>query len=886
MASPDKFNYLPKAADLLKKSQSAEGTDRLKVYKNYLQAGLDALTKQFQKGTSIIQLLRARSALMDHILVTSWSQFSVNTGSTLIAVGGYGREELQPYSDIDILVLLNEENGGEEAPERNIELESWLAFLWDIGLEVGHSVRTIDQCESLALEDISVATNLIESRFLCGDLGLLKDLNSRIKQPDFWPSRKFFRAKLDEQTARHIKFKETSFNLEPNIKSNPGGLRDLQVIQWITLKHFKSSSLHDLIKYGIFTRREYRSLLNGQQFLHRVRFALHVLSGKREDRLLFEHQKKVAEWMGFEDHDNKLAVEHLMQRYYRAVMIIRNLNELFLQIFEQEYLQSNQEGERIDLDDDFYLHNQRIGIKQPDLFLRKPHALIKIFRHIAINPDIIQIEAKTMRKIRSSQQMVNRKYRRDPINVSYFKEFLATKQLTSRGFALMKRTNILGAMIPKFAQIEGQMQFDLFHAYTVDEHTLFLLRYIIRYNKPEFQHEFPLCRKIMKTLVDPTPLYLAAIFHDIGKGRGGDHSELGAVDALEYATSIGLEKHIAELISWLVKNHLIMSLVAQRKDISDPDVIESFADRIPSILHLELLYVLTVSDIRATNPTLWNSWKESLLKELFLATKHYLTQSTPRANQTEMMEDTRQQVLEQFTKTGDSIEPVRELLTELGNDYLLRYHPEQIIWQTEQLLSQPELPYVAIKNHRSQAGTEVFIAVEDQPDLFAAITALLSQNHLNIQAATLFTSPKGLCLDTFIVLDEQGHPLSYEQRIQEIQDNLIDGLTDIESRGVSVSRAVPTRLKYFTVKTRIEFINNHTSPFTTLEITALDRPALLANIGQAFRDCDIEVHSAKIVTLGERVEDTFTISDRDNRPITDKAKIKEITQHLEQAINA
>ncbi|AOE50383.1 [protein-PII] uridylyltransferase [Kangiella sediminilitoris] len=884
MASPDKFNYLPKAAELVKKSQSADGLDRLKIYKNYLQAGLDALTKQFQKGTSIIQLLRARSALIDHILATSWSQFSVHSHSALIAVGGYGREELQPYSDIDILVLLNDDS--EEAEDSNLELEAWLAFLWDIGLEVGHSVRTINHCEQLALEDISVATNLIESRFICGNRKLLKGLNERIKQPDFWPSEAFFKAKLDEQVARHLKFKETSFNLEPNIKSNPGGLRDLQVIQWITLKHFKTSSLHDLIKYGIFTRREYRSLLNGQQFLHRVRFALHVLTGKREDRLLFEHQKKVAEWLGFEDHDNKLAVEHLMQRYYRAVMVIRNLNELFLQIFEQEYLKLGKSAQIIDLDQDFYLHNQRIGIKTPDLFLRKPHALIKIFRHIALNPEIIQIEAKTMRKIRSSQQMVNRHYRRDAINISYFKEFLSTKQLTSRGFALMKRTNILGAMIPKFAQIEGQMQFDLFHAYTVDEHTLFLLRYIIRYNKSEYGHEFPLCRKIMKTLVDPTPLYLAAIFHDIGKGRGGDHSELGAVDALEYCHSIGLDQHISELVSWLVRNHLIMSLVAQRKDISDPDVIESFASKIPSILHLELLYVLTVSDIRATNPTLWNSWKESLLKELFLATKHYLTQSTPRANQNQMMEDTRQQVLEQFTKTGESIEPVRELLSELGNDYLLRYHPEQIIWQTEQLLSQPELPYVAIKNHRSQAGTEVFIAVEDQPDLFASITALLSQNHLNIQAATLFTSPKGLCLDTFIVLDEQGHPLSYEQRIQEIQDNLIDGLSDMDNSAISVSRAVPTRLKYFTVKTNVEFINDDNSPFTTLEITALDRPALLANIGQAFRDCDIEVHSAKIVTLGERVEDTFTVSDRNHQPIIDKNRIEKIKEHLGQAINA
>ncbi|MBD3654415.1 [protein-PII] uridylyltransferase [Kangiella sp.] len=880
MASPDKYNYLPKAAELFKGSDASDPVARLKSYKNYLQAGLDALVRQFQKGTSINQLLKARSALLDHILISSWQQFQVNGHSALIAVGGYGREELQPYSDLDILVLLSEEASSEHTQE----LESWLAFLWDIGLEVGHSVRTVSQCEELARTDISVATNLIESRFLCGGSALFKDLLRVIKSESFWPSEQFFQAKVSEQRARHAKFKDTSFNLEPNIKSNPGGLRDLQVMQWITLKHFKTSSLHDLIAHGIFTRREYKSLINHQQYLNRVRFALHVLCDKREDRLLFEHQKKVAEWLGYEDDDHKLAVEHMMQRYYRAVMSIRNLNELFIQVFEQEHLRPDERQEVIDLDDDFYIYKGRIGANDPDLFYKKPHCLIKIFRHISLHPEIHEIEARTLRIIRSSQQIVNEQYRNDPINISFFKEFLSTKQLTSRGFALMKRTNILGALIPLFAKIEGQMQFDLFHAYTVDEHTLFLLRHIIRYNKPEFQQEFPLCSKIMKTLVDPTPLYLAAIFHDIGKGRGGDHSELGAVDALEYTQSIGLEPHICELVSWLVKNHLIMSLVAQRKDISDPDVIETFAKQIPSILHLELLYVLTVSDIRATNPTLWNSWKESLLKELFLATKQYLTQSTPRANQTEMVQDTRQQVLEQFGKVGDSIEPIRELLEELGDEYLLRYHPEQIIWQTEQLMSQPELPYVAIKNHRSQAGTEVFIAIEDQRDLFAAITALLSQNHLNIQAATLYTSPKGLCLDTFIVLDEQGHPLSYERRIQEIQENLIDGLSDLEHRKLDVSRALPSRLKHFNVKTRIAFSYDENSNLTTLEITALDRPALLAKLGQAFMDCELKVHSAKIVTLGERVEDTFTLSRRNNQPLKDKADLKAVKQKILEAI--
>ncbi|NVK21099.1 MAG: [protein-PII] uridylyltransferase [Kangiellaceae bacterium] len=885
MAATDKYNYLPKGSELLKANNS-EFSERLSFYKKYLAQGLEALIEQFQKKTSIAQLLKARSALVDHILVTSWQQYGVNSNSTLVAVGGYGRDELQPFSDIDILVLLNDDqNNHTEA------LESWLAFLWDIGLEVGHSVRTLEQCKGLAEKDITIATALMESRLLCGNPQLYKQLNTLVQADDFWPSEQFFRAKVDEHRARHRKFKDTSFNLEPNIKSNPGGLRDIQVMQWITLKHFKSNSLHDLIGLNILTRREYRNLISHQQFLRRVRFALHALSGKREDRLSFEHQKKVAAWLGYEDDDNKLAVEYLMQGYYRAVMAIRNLNELFIQVFEQEYLSIGIGANKTWLDEHFYIQNKRIGTDNTELFKQQPHTLLKIFTYIALDPEIKQIQAKTLRLIRSSQQLINQAYREDPNNLAAWHEFLSTKQLTSRGLALMKRSNILGAMVPLFAKIEGQMQFDLFHAYTVDEHTLFLLRHIIRYNKPECQLEFPLCSKIMQTLVDPTPLHLAAIFHDIAKGRGGDHSELGAIDAYNYALQIGLEKAIAKLVSWLVENHLIMSLVAQRKDISDPEVIEAFAKRIPDILHLELLYVLTVSDIRATNPTLWNSWKESLLKELFLATKYYLSQSTPRSNQEEILQDTRQQVLEQFSKSGESVESIRELLLELGDDYLLRYHPEQIIWQLEQLDSQPSLtennqPYVAIKNHRSQAGTEVFIAIKDQPDLFAAIAALLSQNHLNIQAATLFTSPKGLCLDTFIVLDEQGQPLSYQQRINEIQENLIKELSDISHVKLDVSRAQHSRYKHFEVPTHITFSHDKANNLTILELTALDRPALLAKIGQAFRDCQVKIHSAKIVTLGERVEDTFSISDNNDKPITNQQELNQLQHRIIELLDA
>ncbi len=874
MAASDKYNYLPKSSEVNKSFNDA--SEQLVAYKKHLKGGLQALIEQFQKGTSVNQLLKARSALIDHILIQSWQQFSVSEHCSLIAVGGYGRQELQPYSDIDILILVNEDSCTKK-------LEAWIAFLWDIGLEVGHSVRNLVDCNQLAIDDITIATSLMESRHLCGQEGAFEQLQLLLQAKDFWPAKDFYKAKVKEHRLRHKKFEDSSYNLEPNIKSNPGGLRDIQVIQWIALRQFHSKSLHDLISQQIFTRREYKTLISHQQFLRKVRFALHAIAGKREDRLSFEHQKQVAVWLGYEDDKKKLAVEYLMQRYYRSVMTIRNLAELFIQIFEQDYLLEDTSELLHYLDEDFYIENHRIGTKNEELFREKPEALITIFNYLAQDPEIKQIQAKTLRQIRSNQQIINKDYLLSKKNKDAWLKFLSTKQATSRGFALMKRTNILGALIKEFAQIEGQMQFDLFHAYTVDEHTLFLLRHIIRYNKPDCQQEFPICSQIMQELDDPTGIYLAAIFHDIGKGRGGDHSELGAVDAFDYCIKLGLTTEQAELVSWLVKNHLVMSLIAQRKDISDPDVIEAFAKRLPSHQHLELLYVLTVSDIRATNPTLWNSWKASLLKELFLATSYYLKQSSPRANQQEMLQDARQQVIAQSLNNGLEEQSLQNLLNELGDEYLLRYHPEQVIWQLEQLLSQPnyssDQPFVAIKNHRSQAGTEIFIAINDKPDLFATIVSVLSQNQMNIQAATLFTSPKGYCLDTFIVLDSQGQPLSNTSRLDEIESKLIAMLKQSDQTLSKVTRSIPSRYKHFNVPTKVEFSFDKANKLTILELTALDRPALLVKIAQAFKDCNLKIHSAKIVTLGEKVEDIFIVSNLDLSPLKPEQE-----QKLEQLI--
>ncbi len=864
MAASDKYHYLPKSSDINKVFDSELA--RIKAYKSHLAKGLEALIIEFKRNISISQLLKARSALVDVILTTSWQQFEVDPDCSLIAVGGYGRSELQPYSDIDLLILLPDSQLNTKA------LEQWLAFLWDIGLEIGHSVRTIEECEELAKSDISIATSLMESRILYGNKYLYRQLKDFITKDEFWPITDFYEAKFNEQKNRHGNFKDTSFNLEPNIKSNPGGLRDIQTMQWIALKFFKTNSLQKLIELGILTRREYKAILSHRQLLNKIRFALHAVAGKREERLLFEHQKIIAQWLGFEDSPEKLAVEQLMQPYYQAVMAIRNLNGLFLQIFEQEYLESNKNESIVELDELFILKQQRIALREEYHFEQVPWALIKIFHHISLDQNIKQIDAFTLRKIRSSQHLINKKFRKDPKVLTAVQDFLSAKQMTSRGFALMKRTNVLGSFLPLFAKIEGQMQFDLFHAYTVDEHTLFLLRYLVRYNRPECQHEFPICSEIMSKQKDHSCIHLAAIFHDIAKGRGGDHSELGSEDALHYCLSIGLSKQKAEMVAWLVKSHLLMSMVAQRKDIHDVQVIEEFCLRIPSQEHLDLLYVLTVSDIRATNPSLWNSWKESLLKELYLSSQYHLSQAAPIQDITEQIKDQRQQILTSLSsdlKTG-----AKTWLNDLGDDYLLRYHPEQILWQLPLLINQNNYPQVSIKNHRNQAGTEIFIAIPDQVNLFAAITSSLSQLNLSIQNAILFTAESGLCLDTFVVLDQDHKPLTAKSRIKEVRQQLLINLQQLDTLSLEVTRLQKSRYKSFDVRTDIQFSHDPQTQLSRLEITALDRPALLAKIAIAFRDTKIKVHAAKVVTLGERVEDTFIISAQNNQALNPEQQLQ------------
>jgi len=860
-------------------------TEAISLSKHYLKETAQTLADAFDNKVSVRHLVIARSTALDQLLTQIWASFGLSPHQAcLVAVGGYGRGELHPGSDIDLLFLVTNKSS------QTVEslLQPLITFLWDIGLNIGHSVRTAKECRQQAEQDITIATNLIESRVIVGEQALFQEMRKLTGPDSIWPARDFYEAKIAEQKARYRKYKGTSFELEPNLKGNPGGLRDVQLVGWIAKRYFSSESLHDLANRGVFTLREYRTLMTSQLFLWRVRFALHTITGRGEDRLLFQHQKKVAEYLGFEDKSESLAVEQLMQKYFRAASKIRNVTELLLQVFEEVILNQNQTLKIEPIDEFFQIENDRIALKDPSLVAEMPDLLLKTFITAAKVPGNKHVSATTLRALRDNRHLIDAKYRANDDYKALFLEFFSIKHTGDRPFFLLKRNGILASFLPMFEKISGQMQFDMFHAYSVDEHTLFLLKNLTRFANEDFAEEFPYCSKIMRDLKQPQLIFLAGLFHDIAKGRGGDHSELGAVDAYEFCRYLNMPEEECETVSWLVRCHLVMSVTAQRKDISDPEVIALFASQVETQQRLDLLYILTVADIRATSPKLWNSWKDALLRELYLTTSRYLAQDEAQPiSQSAHIDDIKQQALHQLMSNKVPESAILALWSTLEENYFKTTPPDRIAWQTSSVIKHAHgnAPLVEIKRHHNEAGTEVFIYTSDQPGLFAAITAILSQKNLRTQAAELFTNNEGKCFDCFVVLEESGKPIQSASRVQSIRKLLQKKLKNIDGMSKKVERHISTRVKQFDVPTSIKFIKNRRIRYTQMELTALDQPGLLAAIGEAIRRCDMSIHSARIVTLGERVEDVFEISTIERESLNKEQKQRlreELTRQIEQ----
>ena len=562
------------------------------------------LKQRFMAEEPVEALVHARAALIDTALAEAWN---VHCGAgrdwALIAVGGYGRGELHPASDIDILILVPRapDGSGRQA------LESLVTFLWDIGLEVGHSVRTVAQCREACVGDVSVMTTLLEARLVAGEAELLAVMRAALAPDHIWPVKQFFEAKVREQAERHLKANDTAYNLEPNVKTGPGGLRDIQTIAWVAKRHFGSESLDGLATQGFVTAAELRRLKQAQAFLWKVRFGLHTLTGRHEDRLLFDHQIRLAQIFGYEDSSYTLAVEQFMQRYYRTVMDVSLLNELLLQLFREAIL-SESEPPR-PLNARFQVRNGSLEAVSEEVFARTPSALLEMFALLQQHPQIGGVRASTMREVAKSQWLIDEEFRQNPRHHRLFLEILRSPVGVTHELRRMNTYGVLGRYIPAFGRVVGRMQYDLFHAYTVDAHTLFVVSNLRRFAIPRYDQELPEASRVMQSLPRQEIVYLAALFHDLAKGRGGDHSELGAVDAEAFCLEQGLSPYDARLVAWLVRHHLELSITSQKQDISDPQVINAFARKVGDETHLDYLYVLTCADVRGTNPKLWNSWK-------------------------------------------------------------------------------------------------------------------------------------------------------------------------------------------------------------------------------------------------------------------------------------
>ncbi|WP_373097615.1 [protein-PII] uridylyltransferase, partial [Zhongshania sp.] len=534
----------------------------IKVYKSYLKDLAKELKTRFEAKENIRELVALRSSRIDALLQNIWASYQWQDDISLIAVGGYGRGELHPYSDIDLLILTSD-----DASDYRDNIESLITLLWDINLEIGHSVRTVSQCCKTAAEDITVATNLMESRPLAGNDTLHADLMALVGPDQIWPSSEFFRAKWDEQIHRHRKFANSEYNLEPNVKSSPGGLRDIQMIGWVVKRHFGAQSIDELLERQFLSQDELDTLKEGQDYLWRVRFALHLLGGREEDRLLFDHQRTLAESFGFTDGNGKLAVEQFMQQYYRWAMHLGELNDVLMQHFDETILRACEAETVLEINPRFRIRNGHIEVANDKVFTKTPSALMEIFVLMANHEGIDGVRASTIRLIRKSRHLIDDRFRADPKNKRYFLELLRSPNRVALNLRRMKRFRILGKFIPAFAHIVGQMQHDLFHIYSVDAHTLELIKNISRFRYPSMVEQYPMACRIMQRLPKHELLYLAGLFHDIAKGRGGDHSSLGAVDAREFCENLGLNKRDSNLVAWLVEKHLEMSSVSQRKDI-------------------------------------------------------------------------------------------------------------------------------------------------------------------------------------------------------------------------------------------------------------------------------------------------------------------------------
>ncbi len=821
-------------------------------WKRDLALGREALRAAFAKDHAPHRLLIAQSRLVDRVLRGLWADIGAPTGCALIAVGGYGRGQLFPHSDVDVLILLPRPLAN---PPAAAAIERFIGLLWDTGLEVAHAVRTIAECETEMAGDITIRTSLLEHRQVAGSRALYQRFRRRIAAAI--DVRAFYEAKALEQQQRHLRYQDTAYNLEPNVKESPGGLRDLQTIVWIARAAGLGRSWRDFAEHGLMTVLEAREVVRQERLLSDLRIRLHYLAGRREDRLVFDVQTALARDFGLADTPGRRASELLMQRYYRAAKSIRQISVVLLQNLHPRLFPVELAARPID--GYFQVVDELLDVVDEDLFARRPAAMFDSFLTLQQHPELKGMSARTLRALWRNRNRVDARFRREPANRARFIEILRQPRGVTHELRRMNQYGILGRYLPVFGRIVGQMQHDLFHVYTVDEHILMVIRNLRRFTEPQHAHEYPLCSRLIADFARPELLYVAGLFHDIAKGRGGDHSTLGGADARRFCRAHQLSRDDTDLVAWLVEQHLMMSATAQKQDIADPAVVAAFAARVGTARRLAALYLLTVADIRGTSPRVWNAWKAKLLEDLYLAANARLDGAgahAPDSLETRRVEAVRQLRLYAVPEGAES-----QLWQRLDIVYFQRHSADDIAWHARQLYYRVDgqQPVVKARLARDGAGLQLMVYLPDQKELFARICGFLGRAHLSILEAKIHTTRHGYALDTFVVHDPANPNAGYREAISYIEFELQRVLTERPPLELPAEGRVSRHLRHFPLSPGVSISPDDKGTHFILEIVAGDRPGLLARIAYTLAKANVNVASAKINTLGERAEDVFLL---------------------------
>jgi [protein-PII] uridylyltransferase len=815
-----------------------------------LKAGRQAIIADYEADHRPERLLKRICQNTDQILAQAWREFSMPASAALVAVGGYGRGELFPHSDVDVLILLK------QAPDAALreKLEQLVQLLWDLGLEIGHSIRTVDECLTESAADITVQTSLLEARLITGSKKLFAELSERCASA--MDARAFFQDKTLELRQRHVKYENTPYSLEPNCKESPGGLRDLQVILWVSKAAGLGNSWKQLAESNMITPTEARQLAAKERAFKDIRIRLHLQTKRREDRLVFDLQGSIAETFGFKTTETRRASEVLMQRYYWAAKAVTQLNSILLQNIEAHLFP--QAAVSRPINERFNEVNGMVDIAHDRVFEETPSAMLEIFLLLEQHGSLKGMTARTQRALWHARFRIDAAFRRDPANRALFLQILQAPKGITHALRNMNQLSILGRYLPNFRRIIGQMQHDLFHVYTVDQHILMVVRNVRRFAIPEHAHEYPFCSQLMANYPQHWLIYTAALFHDIAKGRGGDHSTLGKADARRFCREHGLSKEDTELVVFLVQHHLLMSTVAQKQDLSDPDVVRAFVKTVKDERHLTALYLLTVADIRGTSPKVWNTWKGKLLEDLYRMSLRVLGGETPSADRE--LQNRQQEALATLRLYGLDNDVHEALWKNLDVGYFLRHDASEIAWQTRVLHEHvaTEKPVVRCRLGPVGEGLQVVVYLPDRPDLFARICSYFDRHNFGILDAKIQTTRNGYALDSFVV-SEPTFADNYRELISLIEHDLSHWLQGDKDIPMPVKPRLSRLSRAFPITPTVNLQPDERGQYHLLSISASDRTGLLYSVASVLARYKVNLHTAKITTLGERVEDVFLV---------------------------